>query len=392
VKGYMRERRPGVWGLEVYLGRDPVTGRKRWKTQTFHGKKRQAQKALAVMVAGAGVERAPATEGTFAYLLNEWMKLVKRDRSPTTHQEYRRIVDKVIVPRLGAIALHDLTPHHLDQLYQAESERISANSVGQVHAICRRALNVAVKWGWIEINPAHRTTPPARTKAEIRPPALQSYFDLLTVADEIDRDFGVLVRVAAATGCRRGELCGLQWGDLDWTSGRLAVRRAVAVVKGAKGRRDVIVKPTKSKQTRTLRLDQDTLNLLAGYLIHCRAWAERDADGLGREAFMFSHVPDRAEPLRPPWVTDAFARARTEAGMDSSIWLHGLRHLNGSLQLAAGVPLATVSGRLGHTVQTTTLGFYSHSMPGEDERAAEKLGALLRPAPAPSSDVNAVPA
>jgi integrase len=383
----MRERRPGVWGLEVYLGKDPVTGRKRYRTETFHGRKRQAETALAQLIARTNVERAPETEGTFAYLLEEWMRIVKRDRSPTTHQEYRRIIDSVIVPRLGAIELRALTARDLDALYHAETDRgLSANSVGQVHAICRRALNVAVKWDWIETNPAHKATPPARTKAEIHPPVLQTYFDMLEAADALDRDFGVLVRVAAATGCRRGELCGLQWRDLDVATGRLAVRRSVAVVKGATpGQRDIVVKDTKSHQTRTLTLDVPTLELLAEHLEHCIAWAQRDAAGLVPAAFMFSHDPDRARPLRPPWVTETFGRARELAGM-GHIWLHGLRHLNGSLQLAAGVPLATVSARLGHLYQSTTLGFYSHSMPGADGDAAAKLGALLaRPLAAPAA-------
>lgn len=377
MKGYKRERKPNVWGLEVYLGRDPVTGRKRYRTGTFHGRRRQAETALANLIAQTKIERAPETEGTFAFLLEEWMRLVKRDRSPTTHQEYRRIIDAVVIPRLGTVELRALTPRHLDALYHAESERgLSANSVGQVHAICRRALNVAVKWDWIDANPANKATPPPRTKAEIHPPTLATYHAMLEASDALDRDFGVLVRVAAATGCRRGELCGLQWRDLDPTTGRLSIRRSVAVIKGAKGKRAVVIKDTKSHQTRTLALDVPTLDLLAHHLQRAIAWAGRDANGLAAEAFIFSHVPDRAEPLRPPWVTETFAKAREEAGM-GHIWLHGLRHLNGSLQLAAGVPLATVSARLGHLYQSTTLGFYSHSMPGTDDAAAVTLGALL---------------
>jgi len=49
----MRQRGEGSWVLRVYLGRDPLTGEKRWKYKTFKGGKREAQRALAAMVADA---------------------------------------------------------------------------------------------------------------------------------------------------------------------------------------------------------------------------------------------------------------------------------------------------------------------------------------------------
>ncbi len=53
MQGSMRQRGEGSWELRVYLGRDPLTGEKRWKYKTFKGGKREAQRALAAMVADA---------------------------------------------------------------------------------------------------------------------------------------------------------------------------------------------------------------------------------------------------------------------------------------------------------------------------------------------------
>jgi hypothetical protein len=58
VQGSMRQRGEGSWELRVYLGRDPLSGQKRWTYKTFKGGKREAQRALAVMVTdvdGSGV-------------------------------------------------------------------------------------------------------------------------------------------------------------------------------------------------------------------------------------------------------------------------------------------------------------------------------------------------
>jgi hypothetical protein len=51
MAGSMRERAPGVWELRVFLGRDPVSGRKEWTSRTFHGSRRGAERALARLVA-----------------------------------------------------------------------------------------------------------------------------------------------------------------------------------------------------------------------------------------------------------------------------------------------------------------------------------------------------
>jgi hypothetical protein len=47
----MRQR--GDAQLRVYVGRDPLTGEKRWTSKTVKGGKREAQRALAAMVASA---------------------------------------------------------------------------------------------------------------------------------------------------------------------------------------------------------------------------------------------------------------------------------------------------------------------------------------------------
>lgn len=51
MRGSMRERSPGTWQLRAFEGVEPITGQKRYRTRSFHGTKRQAQKALNALVA-----------------------------------------------------------------------------------------------------------------------------------------------------------------------------------------------------------------------------------------------------------------------------------------------------------------------------------------------------
>ena len=75
-------------------------------------------------------------------------------------------------------------------------------------------------------------------------------------------------------------------------------------------------------------------------------------------------------------MTKRFVRLRARLGLDS-VRLHDLRHFVATRMLAAGVPVPTVSGRLGHANSATTLNVYSHFLEASDRDAAEALGQLL---------------
>ena len=65
MKGFMRERGES-WELRVYLGRDPVTGKKRYATKTVRGGKRKAQRMLATMITDAERGPTPRSSATVA--------------------------------------------------------------------------------------------------------------------------------------------------------------------------------------------------------------------------------------------------------------------------------------------------------------------------------------
>lgn len=121
-----------------------------------------------------------------------------------------------------------------------------------VHAVLRGALGQAVKWGWIPTNPAGSASPPKIRRREINPPAIKDIRTLLDAADAYDPEFGALLRLLAATGAWRGEICGLRWSDLDRGSRTLSIKRSVAPVAGG-----TVVEDTKTHAARRIALDDD---------------------------------------------------------------------------------------------------------------------------------------
>jgi hypothetical protein len=77
--------------------------------------------------------------------------------------------------------------------------------------------------------------------------------------------------------------------------------------------------------------------------------------------------------LTPDHATKAFSRLRDRVGLPD-VRLHDLRHFAATRLLAAGVPVRTVSGRLGHANAATTLGVYAHFVQESDREAAAMLG------------------
>ena len=100
---------------------------------------------------------------------------------------------------------------------------------------------------------------------------------------------------------------------------------------------------------------------------------------MSADAFAFSFAADCSEPWRPDYVTHQFTKRRNDVGMES-VRLHDLRHFVATELLAAGIPVTTVAGRLGHARAATTLNVYGHFVRPSDRAAADMMTEILRPA------------
>ncbi|MFV0306765.1 MAG: hypothetical protein ACK5OX_03355 [Desertimonas sp.] len=115
----LRERRPGNWELIVQLPRDPETGLRKRLSRTRHGTKREAQRALAALVAQVSAGKVTSTAKTLGELLDQWLEHVDQQLSPTTAREYRRLVATTIDPDLGSLRLGRVTTKRVDD-YSAQ--------------------------------------------------------------------------------------------------------------------------------------------------------------------------------------------------------------------------------------------------------------------------------
>lgn len=285
------------------------------------------------------------------------------------------MIDLVVVPALGSTRLDRLQPAMLDRLYgqlAAEGPKgrpWSSASIRKVHAVIRAALQQAVKWGWVSRNVATLATPPGVTPPNVRPPTPGDVLRLASEArDRADDDLADFVLLAAVLGARRGELCALQWRDVNRDDKTLEISRAVVQVDG-----EVIVKSTKTHQGRRIALDPSTVLLFDERRQRCEERASRCGFPLGPWVFSYSVAHD--QPASPESMTRHFARHVRRLGV--AYRLHDLRHFAATQALDAGVALPTVSKRLGHRDTTTTANIYAHAVSESDRLAATVLARVL---------------
>ena len=165
------------WELRVHAGRDLDTGRKQYVTRTVRGTKREASRELARLVAQVDDGLVVAKAGTVGDLCERWYEQAEPNLSPVVAENYRRLLDRHVIPRFGSTPLRRLRTSDLDAWY-AELRRhggqggreLAPNSVLRIHALLHRALGQAVKWGWLTTNPAAAASPPRPKRHTIAVP------------------------------------------------------------------------------------------------------------------------------------------------------------------------------------------------------------------------------
>lgn len=373
MSGTLREKYPGVWQVRYEGGRDALTGRRRQLSQNVRGTKRQAQQVLNALVAEAEAGKRVSTTATFAQLSEKWLALAESDLSPTTLRRYKNLLSKRILPALGDRPVSSIKTMELDDLYQGLVRRVglSPATVRQAHAIIRRSLRQAVLWGWISSNPAANATPPRLAKSDLSPPDLEQIGELLRAAHDTDPDLARFLHIAATTGARRGELCAMRWSNINFEARTLTIERSIVEVPGG-----LFEKDTKTHANRRIALDIDTLAVFEDQREEAEALASKTDRAVHDDGFVFSKDNDGVTPWTPGAVTKRFAQVRDELGY-GDMRLHDLRHFAATRLMAAGVPVRTVSGRLGHANPSTTLSVYAHFVEASDQEAASVVGKLV---------------
>jgi integrase len=378
MRGHIKERSPGHFAIILDL--QDANGKRRRKWHSFKGTKRKAEiecaRLISEMESGAYVESAKTTVAQF---FERWLRYIKPNVSPRTHERYEQIATKNICPRIGGKALSKLQPIDISEAYAKalESGRcdgkggLSPRTVHHMHRVLFSALDQAERWKLIARNPAALLEKRDRPKIERKPVTTIDVATTATVFDAArERRLFIPLVLAALCGLRRGEITALRWKAVDLDLGQLSVVASTEQTDAGAIRE----KEAKSGKARPIALP----SLAVDELRRWRAAQAVELLRLGIGADDSRHVVTQADgsPLQPRSLTHVVSAFLKEWG----VTLHKLRHSHASHMLASNVHPKIVQERLGHSSIAITLDIYSHLMPNMQGDAAATVDGVMRAA------------
>lgn len=307
---------------------------------------------------------------TLGEYLTTWINEVHANQlKASTLERYKRVINRYLIPELGAIKLQDLRPSHVQALYTSLLTRstvtgnaLSPQTVTLIGAVLKKAIKYAVDVdGLIAVNPVNRVPLPKGKGTIPKPWSIQELNTFLDVARSHRLFF--FFRLSAFTGARRGELLALKWSDFDGTAITISKNRLMA------GNEVIEQNSTKggTNGQRRVPLDRETIELFNVHRVN--QLKERMALGENWQETGYVFVQENGLPLYPHTPSDLFKKLLNKAGLRPTR-LHDQRHLHATELLRLGEPLHVVANRLGHRDAMVTATIYAHVSDQQAETAS----------------------
>ncbi len=289
---------------------------------------------------------------------------------PKTREDYRSLLRNHILPAFGERAVASLdTLAVRGWLAGLVSRGLSPSRAKHAYYVLFAVLEAAIQAGALVRNPAAGVRAPRSHSREMH---FLSAAEVERLAEAIVPPYGTLVRFAAYTGLRAGEIAALRVKRLDLLRGTVRVIEAASEVGGR-----LILGPTKTHAERTVRLPQFLRDELAAHL------ADRPRD---RDAFVFT-APKGGQLRHNNFYQRLFCPALRRAGLPEQVRFHDLRHTCAALLIAQGAHPKAIQIHLGHSSIQVTMDRYGHLFPDALEQLADRLDAaraMARTVPAPA--------
>lgn len=280
-----------------------------------------------------------------------------RGLAPRTAAEYRRYLDRHILPALGALRLQDVTRQTIEA-WAIQLDPTTQRQNAHVYTLLKSIFATAAENDIIEKSPFRTSDRIATPKRKIGEPATLD--ELATITLALPERLRLMVELAAWCALRFGEVAELRRSDINTEKGVINVSRAVQWVEGNK-----IVKAPKADSGRVVAYPPHLRPVIEEHLA-------QHAQG-GTKGLLFPTL--NGGQYRPETFTKSFWRdARHAAGRDD-LRFHDLRHTGATLAAASGATLAELMSRLGHSTVTAALA-YQHAAQVSDARIAAQLSEI----------------
>lgn len=366
------------WYYKAYLGIDPTTGKQVATTKRGFKTKKEAQLALSrlqVDYEKNGLNK-PAASQTFQEIFDLWKENYKLTVKESTYCKAISQYEVHTLPVFGKKKIDEITVTDIQKF--ANDKVKTKKKYRDFITDVSRIFEYAIQLGIINDNPTKRIIVPKR-KQEVIEERPKNYYTkeelqiFLTCCKEQEPPkIYAFFQLLSASGCRQGELLGLEWRFVDFKEECIYINQTLA---RGENRRLYIEQPKTKHSKRTVSLDHETMQVL-------RMWKKEQAASylqLGintnkTNQLVFPNVENSFLQLSKPrtWMLRIMKNNDLRV-----ITIHGFRHTHATLLLEAGVPAKTISERLGHTNIQITLDLYSHVTERMDKKVPGVFASIM---------------
>lgn len=337
-------RKDGRWEARIPLGTDEHGKR---KYRSYYGKTREEAEYKMLIAQQNTPDEYAVTEMTVRELTAEWFRSAQIRLKKSTIANYRMKLEKHILPAFGGLQCCLLKAKAIYAFIEDKMKSgLSARYISDIIVLLKSIYRYASREYHIRnimdgiILPKCQKSEPEMLSSE-QQEQLKSYI----TANQNLTTMGVALSLY--TGIRIGELCALQWGDIDFEKRTLTVRKTIQRVQipdGNKRTKLVITAPKSSSSVREIPIPECLLGILRQFQSQSDCYV----------------LSGKCKPVEPRTMQYRFAKLLDNADLPS-VHFHSLRHAFASGCIALGFDVKTLSEILGHSSIELTLNRYVHS-------------------------------
>ena len=343
-KGTTYKRKDGRWECRVSMGKTE-DGKRVFRS--FYGKTKEEAEYKAMIAAGHAEDEYAVTGMTVRELVTEWLYVMSSRIKESTAANYTMKAEKHIIPTFGDIQCCLLKAKDIYAFIERKmKEGLSVRYLSDIMVLFKSIFRYASREYRIR-NVLDGIILPKKNKPEIAVLDKAQQFRLDSYLEKNPSVATVGISISMYMGLRIGEVCALQWKDIDLEKRTLTVSKTIQRVQcktGLKHTKIIITEPKSESSKREIPIPDCIISLLRQFQDNGDVYV----------------VSGRKKPVEPRTMQYRFAKILHNADLPSFHY-HSLRHLFATRCVELGFDVKTLSEILGHSSVEVTLNRYIHS-------------------------------
>jgi len=299
----------------------------------------------------------------------------KEGLKTSTLTRYKELLNRINT-HIGHIKLTAIRPSHLNQMYAAFAEPgqnlrtgkgLSSKTIVEHHRLVSTILQNAYRESLIKDNPASRAKPPKLQKTNPNYYQINDIKEIRKYADQEPLKWKTLIYLLLTSGCRRGEVLGLKWANVDFINSTIFINNTILY----DAKIGIYEETPKSHSSiRYIKIPELVMEMLKEHkayqveesLKYGSSWIETD--------YVFTKI--LGGPMHPDSVTDYINKFCKKYHLKHGN-PHAFRHSLASVLISSGTDILTTSHILGHAQPSHTSDIYSHVIDEATAKAADTI-------------------